>query len=321
MATTTLWEEIVDALEAVNGGPHPGYRAVHAKGTICRGPSPPRPRRTRLSRAAHLQGDPVEATVRFSNASGHPRTPDADPLAGRGMAVKFHLPGRRGHRHRLGAARRLPRAHARGLPGDDPRPDPGPGDRPAGSGEARRLPRRASRDRRRAPEGPAQARPDHQLRHLRLPRAPRLLPGRRRRRNALGPLHLGAGGGARVPDRRAARGRADATTCRRRSGSGSPTASRGSRSSSPSPTTATRSTTRPSNGRASTRWSSSASSRCSEVVEDAETPDNPLVFDPMRLTDGIEPSDDRSSPRGRRPTAVSIERRTASRVTPVSPRS
>ena len=29
-----------------------------------------------------------------------------------------------------------------------------------------------------------------------------------------------------------------------------------------------------------------------QVVEDAETPDKPLVFDPMRLTDGIEPSDD-----------------------------
>ena len=37
MATTTLWEEIVDALQAVNGGPHPGFRAVHAKGTVCKG--------------------------------------------------------------------------------------------------------------------------------------------------------------------------------------------------------------------------------------------------------------------------------------------
>ena len=34
------------------------------------------------------------------------------------------------------------------------------------------------------------------------------------------------------------------------------------------------------------------------VVEDAETPGNPLVFDPMRLTDGIEPSD---GPDPRRP--------------------
>jgi catalase len=92
VATTTLWEEIVDALNSVNGGPHPGYRSVHAKGTVCKGTFTPTPEAARLSSAAHLQGDPVEATVRFSNASGHPRTPDADPLAGRGMAVKFHLP-------------------------------------------------------------------------------------------------------------------------------------------------------------------------------------------------------------------------------------
>jgi catalase len=92
VATTTIWEEIVDALEAVNGGPHPGFRAVHAKGTICEGTFTATPEAKRLSRAAHLQGEPVETIVRFSNASGHPRTPDSDLLAGRGMAVKFLLP-------------------------------------------------------------------------------------------------------------------------------------------------------------------------------------------------------------------------------------
>jgi catalase len=92
VATATLWEEIVDALQAISGGPHPGFRAVHAKGTICEGTFTATPEAKRVSRAAHLQGEPVETTVRFSNASGHPRTPDADLLAGRGMAVKFHLP-------------------------------------------------------------------------------------------------------------------------------------------------------------------------------------------------------------------------------------
>jgi catalase len=87
-----MWEEIVDALQAVNGGPHPGYRAVHAKGTVCEGTFTATPEASKLSRASHLQGDPVETTVRFSNASGHPRAKDADPIAGRGMAVKFHLP-------------------------------------------------------------------------------------------------------------------------------------------------------------------------------------------------------------------------------------
>lgn len=92
MATTTLWEDIVDALNAASGGPYPGHRAVHAKGTVCRGTFTPTPEASKLSRAAHLEGDPVEVTVRFSNASGDPNTSDAHPIAGRGMAVKFHLP-------------------------------------------------------------------------------------------------------------------------------------------------------------------------------------------------------------------------------------
>jgi catalase len=87
-----MWEEIVDALHAVNGGPYPGFRAVHAKGTICRGTFTATPEAAKLSRAAHLQGDPIETTVRFSNASGDPNASDANPIAGRGMAVKFHLP-------------------------------------------------------------------------------------------------------------------------------------------------------------------------------------------------------------------------------------
>ena len=33
-----------------------------------------------------------------------------------------------------------------------------------------------------------------------------------------------------------------------------------------------------------------------EVIEDPETPDRPLVFDPMRLTDGIQPSADPRRP-------------------------
>jgi catalase len=92
VATTTLWEEIVDALNAVNGGAHSGFRAVHAKGTVCRGTFTPTAEAKGLSSAAHLQGEPVEATVRFSNASGDPATSDVNPIAGRGMAVKFHLP-------------------------------------------------------------------------------------------------------------------------------------------------------------------------------------------------------------------------------------
>jgi catalase len=92
VATTTTWEEIVDALNAVNGS-HPGHRAVHAKGTVCSGKFTATPEAAKLSRAAHLQGKPIETTIRFSNASGNPHTSDANPIAGRGMSVKFHLAG------------------------------------------------------------------------------------------------------------------------------------------------------------------------------------------------------------------------------------
>lgn len=86
-----MWEQIVDALNAINGS-HPGFRAVHAKGTVCEGSFTATPEAHGLSRAAHLQGEPVKTTVRFSNASGNPHTSDANPLAGRGIGVKFHLP-------------------------------------------------------------------------------------------------------------------------------------------------------------------------------------------------------------------------------------
>jgi catalase len=87
---TGLAEEIVDALNAVNGS-HAGHRAVHAKGTVCEGTFAASPEAARLSRAAHFQGDDVRSIVRFSNASGNPHTSDANPLAGRGIGVKLHL--------------------------------------------------------------------------------------------------------------------------------------------------------------------------------------------------------------------------------------
>lgn len=85
-------EEIVDALEGVSGGPHPGFRAAHARGVFCRGTFTASPEARELSRAQHLQGEPVEATVRFSNGSGDPGAPDTDRREGRGMATKFALP-------------------------------------------------------------------------------------------------------------------------------------------------------------------------------------------------------------------------------------
>lgn len=69
-----------------------GARALHAKGTLLKGTFTATPEAARLTRAKHMQGEPVDATVRFSNGSGDPDAPDYGPEV-RGMAVKFYLPG------------------------------------------------------------------------------------------------------------------------------------------------------------------------------------------------------------------------------------
>ena len=85
-----LAEQAVDGLGEIFGR-HEGHRVVHAKGTLCAGTFTATPEAARLTRAPHMQGDPVEVTVRFSNASGDPEEPDGRP-DGRGMATKFYLP-------------------------------------------------------------------------------------------------------------------------------------------------------------------------------------------------------------------------------------
>jgi catalase len=85
------YEQLVDTLNVVFGL-HPGCRAVHAKGMVCEGAFEPNPNAAALSRAPHFAA-PVPITVRFSNFSGIPTVPDGDPSASpRGMAVRFHLP-------------------------------------------------------------------------------------------------------------------------------------------------------------------------------------------------------------------------------------
>ena len=85
-----LAEQVVDAINDVSGV-HPGHRAAHARGTLCAGRFAATPEAARLTRAAHMQGDPVRATVRFSNGGGNPGIPDY-AIEGRGMAVKLYLP-------------------------------------------------------------------------------------------------------------------------------------------------------------------------------------------------------------------------------------
>ncbi len=85
-------EQLVDTLTKLAGGPHPGYRANHAKGIVVTGEFTPAATATGISKAAHLQGKAVPVTVRFSDGTGVPTIPDADPNSfPKGMAIRFHL--------------------------------------------------------------------------------------------------------------------------------------------------------------------------------------------------------------------------------------
>jgi catalase len=82
-----LYEQLIEAANAIYGS-HPHQRALHAKGTWCSGTFTATREAAKLSRAAHFQGQPVPALIRFSNASGDPESHDAGREA-RGMAVKL----------------------------------------------------------------------------------------------------------------------------------------------------------------------------------------------------------------------------------------
>ncbi len=87
MGTTTE-----QAMERIHDrfGVHQGHRALHAKGVHCVGTFTPTPEAAGLTRAGHMAG-PVPAKVRFSNGGGDPAVPDYAPDV-RGLAVSFQLP-------------------------------------------------------------------------------------------------------------------------------------------------------------------------------------------------------------------------------------
>ncbi len=83
---------LVNALNTLAGGPHPGFRANHAKGVLVSGTFTPSKAAASLSKAAHFV-KPVPVLVRFSDTTGVPTIPDASPQASpHGMAIRFKLP-------------------------------------------------------------------------------------------------------------------------------------------------------------------------------------------------------------------------------------
>lgn len=84
-----LAAELVEMIHEDFQGFHPGYRGVHAQGRYYAAIFKATPEAKKLSRAVHLQGQPVPVTVRHGHsASGNPWGPAVTPS----MAVKFYLP-------------------------------------------------------------------------------------------------------------------------------------------------------------------------------------------------------------------------------------
>jgi catalase len=86
-------EQLVDSFTKLANGPHKGYRANHAKGVMAEGVFTPSSSASNLTKAAHLQTISSNVVVRFSNGTGIPDIADANPNANpKGIAIRFTLP-------------------------------------------------------------------------------------------------------------------------------------------------------------------------------------------------------------------------------------
>ena len=90
---STLVTDLLDVLDKLAGGVHPGFRPVHARGMMYSGTFTPSPDAAKLTRAPHAARPSTPVTVRFSLSAGIPTVADNDPMGAspQGMAVRFHL--------------------------------------------------------------------------------------------------------------------------------------------------------------------------------------------------------------------------------------
>src|SRR5277367_4208256 len=88
-----LSRETLAVFDKENGGVHPGFRPVHAKGILLTGVFTPSSEAASLTSAPHIQRNSTPVTVRFSDFAGIPAVPDNDPQGAspRGCAIRFHL--------------------------------------------------------------------------------------------------------------------------------------------------------------------------------------------------------------------------------------
>ena len=91
--SSTLVADLLDGLDKLAGGLHPGFRPVHAKGVMYSGAFTPSSDAAQLTRAPHATRPSTPVTVRFSVSSGIPCVADNDPMGAspQAMAVRFHL--------------------------------------------------------------------------------------------------------------------------------------------------------------------------------------------------------------------------------------
>jgi len=91
--SSALVSDLLEALDKMAGGMHPGFRPVHAKGLMYCGTFTPSPQAVNLTRAPHAARPSRPVTVRFSASAGIPCVADNDPAGAspQGMAVRFHL--------------------------------------------------------------------------------------------------------------------------------------------------------------------------------------------------------------------------------------
>jgi catalase len=88
-----LAEEVLQKLDHLNGGVHPGHRPAHAKGALLAGFFNPTPDAAALSLAPHFHAPSTPVVARFSDFAGVPAVPDNDPNVSspRGCAIRFQL--------------------------------------------------------------------------------------------------------------------------------------------------------------------------------------------------------------------------------------
>ena len=88
-----LASDLLDVLDQLSGGVHPGFRPVHAKGVMYSGAFIPSASAAKLTRAPHAVGSSSPVTVRFSLSAGIPTIADNDENGSvpQAISVRFHL--------------------------------------------------------------------------------------------------------------------------------------------------------------------------------------------------------------------------------------